>query len=243
MAPALPGGLVATVAAVSLLGSATPALLLLLLLLLLCSFFHRSSRRFSTLRRNEPPGLVRGVRMAQLGSSDAGAAPPAGIPIPGEPQQWVGGSEDHPDHPSKGHPELQVPGQTPHHPSHSEPTPRTPEFLRHRQLPVIPGNADASATDPVPDAEGRIYESIKYKPGTLEKLRDGGSTLGDPQSLSPGGDPDIPGPEEPGSERSPGPVYAWVCRMPRPRQPPRAPEPPQEEEEPPPLPEKHLDVE
>ncbi|KAK4824921.1 hypothetical protein QYF61_021541 [Mycteria americana] len=145
-------------------------------------------------------------------------------------------------------PGLHVPGWTPH--SHTLPGPvlRTPEFLRHRQLPVLPGDTGTPAADAAPDAEGSIYESIRYKSGTLKKPRDAGSAPGDSPSLPAGDEPSIPVQEgivqeEPGSEGSPGPVYARVCKPPRapqPQQPARPPEP--QEEAPPPLPEKCFDV-
>ncbi|XP_051667424.1 uncharacterized protein LOC127481780 [Manacus candei] len=233
MALALPGPLVAPLALVALVAPA------LLLLLLLCSLRPSSGRRFSTRSGKETPGMVRGVRMVQPGSGTAGAALPKGTPVPGEPQQRADGSADHRDNPSLGDPRHSHPNSQPN----SEPPARTPEFLRHRQLPAIPGNAEA---DPAAGAEGRIYESIRDKSWTPDEAPGDG----DPPSRLEGGDPGIPEPEGLGRERSPGiPVYAWVCRMPRPwqsRENPRAPESPgeeEEEEEPPPLPERHLDVE
>ncbi|KAK2510865.1 hypothetical protein Q9233_017383 [Columba guinea] len=131
------------------------------------------------------------------------------------------------------------------------PSSRTPEFLRHRQLPVLPGDAGTAATDPVPDAEGRIYESIRYKPGTLKKPQDAGSTLGDSGDspfLTRGDEPSVPelditAQEELDSKGDPSPVYARVCKPPRgtqPQQPHSPPEP--QEEAPPALPEKRFDV-
>ncbi|KAM9617107.1 uncharacterized protein ACIBXB_020987 [Morphnus guianensis] len=72
MAPALAEGSVALATTVAW-GLATTGLSLLLLLLL-CSFFHRANWRFSTQKMKENPGLVRGVKLARLGSSEGGAA-------------------------------------------------------------------------------------------------------------------------------------------------------------------------
>ncbi|XP_074942573.1 uncharacterized protein LOC142054220 [Phalacrocorax aristotelis] len=224
--------------------------LLLLLLLLLCSFFHRANRRFSTQKMEEPPALVRGVRLARLGSGNGGAALLGGIPSPGEPQQQADSLvvPGDPDNAGAGHPRLQVPGWTPHSQELSGPSPRTPEFLRHRQLPVLPGDAGTPAADTALDAEGTIYESIRYKAGMLKKPWDAGSTPRDSPSLPTRDKPSIPVQEviiqeEPGSEGTPSPVYARVCKLhraPQPQQPPSHPEP--QEEAPPLLPEKHFDV-
>lgn len=248
MAPALAEGSVAPAAAVAW-GLATTGLSLLLLLLL-CSFFHRENRRFSTQKMKENPGLVRGVKLARPGSSDGGAALLGGTPSPDEPRQQADGPAvpGDPDNPTAGNPRLHVPGWTPHSHALSRPPPRIPKFLRHRQLPVLPGDAGTPAVDPVPDAEGPIYESIRYKSGTLKKPWDASSAPGDSPSLPVGDEPSIPvqeviAQEEPGSEGSPGPVYARVCKPPRapqPRQPASTPEP--QEEAPPSLPEKHFDV-
>ncbi|XP_064911630.1 uncharacterized protein LOC135578956 [Columba livia] len=245
MAPAL--GSVAVVATVAW-GLAT-----ILLLLLLCSFFHRTKRPYPTPKMGEDTGLVRGVKLARLGSGDGGTALPGDAPSPGDPRQ----QENSPavrgdtDNPAVGDPKLHVPGWTPHSHAPSSPSSRTPEFLRHRQLPVLPGDAGTAATDPVPDAEGRIYESIRYKPGTLKKPQDAGSTLGDSGDslfLTRGDEPSVPelditAQEELDSKGDPSPVYARVCKPPRgtqPRQPHSPPEP--QEEAPPALPEKRFDV-
>ncbi|GAB0185265.1 proline-rich protein 2-like [Grus japonensis] len=182
------------------------------------------------------------VKLAQLGSSDGRAALQPGTPSPGEPRQQADGPAVPED------PGLHVPGWTPHSHALSGPTPKTPEFLRHRQLPVLPGDAGAPAADCVPDAEGTIYESIRYKSRTMKHPRDAGSAPEDSPSLPAGDKPSIPVPEviireEPGSEGSPVPVYARVCkppRVPQPWQPASPPEP--QEETPPMLPEKHFDV-
>ncbi|PKU26737.1 rna polymerase ii degradation factor 1-like [Limosa lapponica baueri] len=163
----------------------------------------------------------------------------AGTPSAGEPRQQADGptvSGDL-DNPAAG-----VPGLTPHPNAPSGPPQRTPEYLRHRQLPVLPGDAGTATADPAPDAEGPIYESILKKPW------DAGSALGDAPSLPAGDEPsvsvqEIMAQEEPDSEGSPSPIYAQVCKMPRapqPRQPHGPPEP--QEETPPSLPEKHFDV-
>lgn len=248
MAPALAQGSVAPAAAVAW-GLATTGLLLLLLLLL-CSFFHRANRRFSTQKVKASPALVRGVRLARLGSSYWGAALPGGSPSPGEPRQQADGPAvpGDPDNHTAGDPGLHLPGWTPHSHTLSEPAPRTPEFLQHRQLPVLPGDARAPAADPAPDAEGPIYESIRYKSGMLKKPCDAGSTPEDSPSLSDGDEPSISvqeviAQEEPGSEESPSPLYARVCKLPRAPQPPQPTDPPEPQEEAPPsLPEKRFDV-
>lgn len=96
----------------------------------------------------------------------------------------------------------------------------------------------------MPDPDGRIYESIRYKSGTQKKPGNADSTQGDSPSLPTKDEPSISmqeiiTQEELGSERSPVPVYARVCKQRR--QPARPPEP-QEEEEAPSLPEKRFDV-
>ncbi|XP_042659396.1 proline-rich protein 2-like [Tyto alba] len=247
MAPVLAEGSVALATAVAW-GSATTGLLLLLLLLF-CSFSHRASRRFSTQKIKEKSGLVRGVKLVRLGSGGGGAARPGGTPSPGEPQQ----QEDSPtvpgdpDNPAAGDPELHMLGWTPRSHVLSSPTPRAPEFLRHRQLPVVPGGAGTPAADTVPDAEGPIYESIRYKSGTLAKPWGGGSTPGDSPPQPAGDELSIPvqiiAQEEPGSEGNPDPVYARVCKPPRAPQPrqPTGPAEPQEEASPS-VPEKRFDV-
>lgn len=152
------------------------------------------------------------------------------------------------DNPAAGDPKLHVLGWMPHSQSLSEPALRTPEFLWHRQLPLWPGDTGAPVAEPVLDAEGPIYASIRYKSRTLKKPWDAGSTLGDSSSLPTGDEPSTPmqeivAQEEPGSEGSPGPVYARGCKPPRapqPQQPARPPEP--QEEAPPSLPEKRFDV-
>lgn len=175
---------------------------------------------------------------------------PAGSPSPGEPWQQA----DIPtvpgdmDNPAAGDPKLHLLGWTPHSQSLSEPALRTPEFLWHRQLPLWPGDTGAPVAEPVLDAEGPIYASIRYKSRTLKQPWDAGSTLGDSSSLPTGDEPSTPmqeivAQEEPGSEGSPGPVYARGCKPPRapqPQQPARPPEP--QEEAPPSLPEKRFDV-
>lgn len=152
------------------------------------------------------------------------------------------------DNGTAGDPKLHVPGWTPHSHTLSRPAPRNPEFLRHRQLPVVPGDAGTPVADAASDAEGPIYESIRYKPGMLRKPWDTGSVPGDSSSLPTGDElsilvQEIIAQEEPGSKGNPGPVYAQVCkppRVPQPRQPAGPPEP--QEETPPSLPEKHFDV-
>lgn len=175
---------------------------------------------------------------------------PAGSPSPGEPRQQADGPTvlGDPDNRTAGDPKLHVPGWTPHSHALSRPAPRNPEFLRHWQLPVVPGDAGTPVADPASDAEGPIYESIRYKPGTLKKTWDTGSVPGDSSSLPTGDELSIPvqeiiAQEEPGSEGNPGPVYAQVCKppqLPQPRQPTGPPEP--QEETPPSLPEKRFDV-
>ncbi|KAM9563684.1 uncharacterized protein ACIB01_006254 [Guaruba guarouba] len=229
MAPVLAEGSAATVA----WGLATTGFLLLLLLLL-CSFFHRASRPSSTQKTKENPEPVQGVKLARLSSSDRGAALPGGTPSPGELQEK----------PTAGDPRLHVQGCIPNSHTLSEPALRTPEFLRHRELPVLPGDTSTSMVVPMPDPDGRIYESIRYKSGIQEKPGNAGSTPGDSPSLPTKDEPSISmqeiiTQEEPGSEGSPVPVYARVCKQRR--QPARPPEP-QEEEEAPSLPEKRFDV-
>ncbi|XP_054675054.1 uncharacterized protein LOC129203975 [Grus americana] len=260
MAPALAEGSVVPAAAV-----ACGAGLVLLLLLLLCSFFHRENRRFSTQTMRTTPGLVRGTCGAAPPHPPAGVTaaplhppPPrpgsrlpkwrklvklvSGTPSPGEPRQQADGPAVPED------PGLHVPGWTPHSHALSGPTPKTPEFLRHRQLPVLPGDAGTPAADCVPDAEGTIYESIRYKSRTMKHPRDAGSAPEDSPSLPAGDKLSIPVPEviireEPGSEGSPVPVYARVCKPPRVPQPWQPASPPEAQEETPPmLPEKHFDV-
>ncbi|KAM6270358.1 uncharacterized protein M6G45_002503 [Spheniscus humboldti] len=248
MAAALAEGSAAP-AATAAWGLATTGLLLLLLLLL-CSFFHRANRQFSTQKMKENPRLTRGVKLARLGSSDGGAALPGGTPSPGEPRQQADGPAvpGDPDSPAARDPGLHVPGWTPHSHALSGPALRTPEFLRHRQLPVLPEDAGTPTADPVPDAEGRIYESIRYKSGMLKKPWDAGSIPGDSPSPNAGDEPSIPvqeviAQEELGSEGSPSPVYARVCKLPRAPQPQQPASPPKLQEEAPPLlPEKRFDV-
>ncbi|XP_071598365.1 titin-like [Heliangelus exortis] len=168
--------------------------------------------------------MVQGVA---LDPSAGRAALQGGIPSPAELQQPMDGPPmpEDPNKPFKGDPQLQTP------PSHllSGPTQRTPEFLRHRQLPVLPGDAGTAVVTPVPEAEGRIYESIRCKPGMLRKPWEERSGQGDSPSLSPRDEPSIPqlevtSPEEPGSQGNPDPVYAKVVK------PPRVPQPLQPQE-------------
>lgn len=229
MAPVLVEGSAATVA----WGLATTGLLLLLLLLL-CSFFQRANRPSSSQETKQNPEPVQGVKLARLSSSDGGAAMPGGTPSPGELQ----------DNPTAGDPRLHVPGCIPNSHTPSEPVLRTPEFLRHRELPVLPGDTSTSMVDPMPDPDGRIYESIRYKSGTQKKPGDAGSVQGDSPSLTTGDElsisvQEIITQEQPGSEGSPVPVYAQVCKQ---RRQPAGPPEPQEEEEAPSLPEKRFDV-
>ncbi|XP_030902560.2 uncharacterized protein [Melopsittacus undulatus] len=229
MAPVLTAGSAATVA----WGLATTGFLLLFLLLL-CSFFHRANRPASTQKTKENSEPVQGVKLARLSSNNRGAALSGGTPSPDELQ----------DKPTAGDPRLNVPDCTLNSHTLSEPALRTPEFLRHRELPVLPGNASTTVVDPMPDPDGRIYESIRYKSETQKKPGNADSTTGDSPSLPTKDElsismQEIITQEEPGSEGSPVPVYARVCKQRR--QPARPPEP-QEEEEAPSLPEKRFDV-
>lgn len=131
-----------------------------------------------------------------------------------------------------------VPGPPPLHAPPGS-TPRTPDFLRHRQLPLVPGDPQTPAAEAPRDAEGPIYESIRYKSRKLSAgLRKPCGATGD------GGDPGqgLVVQEEPCGNGSPCPVYARVRKAPRAPQrsaPSRGPEP--EEEAPPALPEKRFD--
>ncbi|XP_053920099.1 uncharacterized protein LOC128851892 [Cuculus canorus] len=222
--------------------------LVLPLLLLLCSFFHREKKKFSSLKMKENPGVDGMVKLSRLDYSDGRAALPGGTSSPAGPWQQADGPvvPGDSDNPAVEDPGLHRPGHTPHSQALSGPASRTPEFLRHRQLPVLPGDASTPVVDSVQDAEGRIYESIRYKSRTLRNPLDAGSTPGDSPSLPTKDKPSIPTLEdialvELASEGSPGPVYAQVCKMPRsPQQPTSLSEP--EEEAPPALPEKRFDV-
>lgn len=133
---------------------------------------------------------------------------------------------------------------------------RTPDFLRHRQLPLVPGEPQTPAAEPAREGEGPIYESIRYKArklsGRLRKpcgatgdLGDVGDIGDDPcgDSRDIGDDPEqgLLVQEEPCGEGSPCPVYARVRKAPRApqRSQPHGPEP--EEEAPPALPQKLFD--
>ncbi|KAM6280256.1 uncharacterized protein LJ264_002481 isoform 2-T2 [Porphyrio hochstetteri] len=151
MAPALVGG--------SWVPAATLACVLvipgLVLLLLLCSFCHRENWSFSTQTRRTSSGLVQGVKLARLSSRDGRVALRGGTPSPSEHQQQADGSTE------LGNPKLHVPGLTPHSQAPPGPIPKTPEFLQHRQLPVLPGYTGTPTANPVPTGEGTIYESIR----------------------------------------------------------------------------------
>ncbi|XP_040408248.1 collagen alpha-1(I) chain-like [Cygnus olor] len=203
----------------------------LLLLLLLCAFFPRASGRWSSRAagREEPsPGVLSVVKLSEPGPSEGGAAVPAGT-----------SSCSRTDGTGSGDPGVLGPP-----PLHAPPgpTPRTPDFLRHRQLPLVPGDAQTPAAEARQDAEGPIYESIRYKSRKLSAgLRKPCGATGD---IGDGGDPGqgLVVQEEPCGDGSPCPVYARVRKAPRAPQhsaPSHGPEP--EEEAPPALPEKHFD--
>lgn len=131
---------------------------------------------------------------------------------------------------------------SPHPNTSPKSSPRTPDFLRHRQLPLLPGDTTEPAVDTVQDAQGPIYESIRYKSqklsvGLEKPYRDDGDT-GD------GVDPAqvFVVQEEPCSSGSPIPVYARICKASRAPQHtvPNSIEP--EEEAAPALPEKRFDI-
>lgn len=131
---------------------------------------------------------------------------------------------------------------SPHPNTSPKSSPRTPDFLRHRQLPLLPGDTAEPAVDTVQDAQGPIYESIRYKSqklsvGLEKPYRDDGDS-GD------GVDPVqvFVVQEEPCSPGSPIPVYARICKASRAPQHtvPNSIEP--EEEAAPALPEKRFDI-
>ncbi|XP_010706376.2 uncharacterized protein LOC104910023 isoform X2 [Meleagris gallopavo] len=213
MAPVLPWGL----AAAAPVG--------FLLLLFLCAFCPRASGRFSTQSTAGNSGLVtlsgpdcRDGEGALLG----GASPCSRTDITSEGNTDISGS--------------------PHPNTSPKSSPRTPDFLRHRQLPLLPGDTAEPAVDTVQDAQGPIYESIRYK---SQKLSAG---LEKPyrDDLDSGDDGDpvqrFVVQEEPCSPGSPIPVYARICKVSRAPQHtvPNSIEP--EEEAAPALPEKRFDI-
>ncbi|XP_042688678.1 uncharacterized protein LOC122167858 [Centrocercus urophasianus] len=210
MAPVLPWGL----AAAAPIG--------FLLLLFLCAFCPRASGRLSTQSNAGNSGLVtlsgpdcRDGEGALLG----GASPCSRTDVTSEGNTDISGS--------------------PHPNTSPKSSLRTPDFLRHRQLPLLPGDTAEPAVNAVQDAQGSIYESIRYESqklsaGLEKPYRDNGD----------GGDPVqcFVVQEEPCSPGSPIPVYARVCKVSRAPQHtvPNSIEP--EEEAAPALPEKRFDI-
>ncbi|XP_021245261.1 uncharacterized protein LOC110395347 [Numida meleagris] len=216
MAPVLPWGL------------AIAAPVGFLLLLLLCAFRPRASGRFSTQSTGNAAGNSRLVTLSGAGRSDGGEAPLGGAWPCSRTDVSSEGNTD-----SSGSPHSNT--------SPKSPT-RTPDFLRHRQLPLVPGDTAAPAVDTGQDAQGPIYESIRYKSRTLsagleKPCRDDGDSGDD-------GDPvqDFVVQEEPCGPGSPIPVYARICKVSRAPQHTIPNSTESEEEAAPALPEKLFDI-
>lgn len=199
-----------------------------LLLLFLCAFCPRASGRFSTQSTGNATGNSGLVTLSGPDCRDGGAA-------------LLGGASpcSRTDVTSEGNTDI---SGSPHPNTSPKSSPRTPDFLRHRQLPLLPGDTAEPTVDTVQDAQGPIYESIRYKSqklsvGLEKPYRDDGDT-GD------GVDPAqvFVVQEEPCSSGSPIPVYARICKASRAPQHtvPNSIEP--EEEAAPALPEKRFDI-
>ncbi|XP_015715315.2 uncharacterized protein LOC107312413 [Coturnix japonica] len=210
MAPVLPWGL----AAAAPIG--------FLLLLFLCALCPRTSGRFSTQSTGNAAGNSGLVTLSGPDCSDGGAA-------------LLGGSSpcSRTDVTNEGNTGISGSPQPNTSPTSSQ---RTPDFLRHRQLPLLPSDT----TEPtVQDAQGPIYESIRYKSqqlsaGLEKPYRDSGDSGDSMQGVVVQ--------EEPCSTGSPIPVYARICKVPRAQQHTVPNSTESEEEAAPALPEKRFDI-